>query len=463
MNVAWLAILYGILACGVYIEHNIHSDNTTTELPSLFHFYRKQSAISLSKAGLTTAGRFKVEAAVLYMGIEYLQTNDSKVGISSLVGLASRLAMLMGYHRSAHLFNPPLTVFEAEMRRRTWLMLSVSDSVMAYQSGLPRAIYPGVGDTTHPRNLLDQDIDPETVVLPEPRHGFDSTQSISFLVAIDNILSIATEITDACSKGNIPLDMTVNLGQKLLAARESIPEELRVSVRGSESRDYNGIMQHDLEMVYQRSRCMLYRQYLATNPVNSHYQEFKWACVDAARRVLEQQCVLFQDVLPKPQNRRLVWFGSSISISDCLTAAMVVCLEVIDQSKTSRAFPGLTRNDLTALMHRTCMSLQNAPRWSAEVEQAASVLATVLDKMRHLLIRENNNGAQCHAPVISETFSDSTPFNLPIGPPVNSFIASELHSSHLIGSLNIENPVEMFDWVCSLPYKLKLAADIHTI
>ncbi|KAL4951708.1 hypothetical protein BDW69DRAFT_169427 [Aspergillus filifer] len=58
-------------------------------------------------------------------------------------------------------------------------------------------------------------------------------------------------------------------------------------------------------MIYQRSRCILHRQHLTSPPatLNSQYLHSHLQCIDAARRVLEQQALLFQEALYSPRNR----------------------------------------------------------------------------------------------------------------------------------------------------------------
>ncbi|OGM47170.1 hypothetical protein ABOM_003970 [Aspergillus bombycis] len=101
----------------------------------------------------------------------------------------------MGYQP----YQSQISSFEAEMRRRAWLLLLVIDSVVSGQTGLPRVIYPGVGDVTRPRNLLDEDFGPNTDVLPPSRPENQIDSSITYLLAMEQMLAITGEVTDAAS------------------------------------------------------------------------------------------------------------------------------------------------------------------------------------------------------------------------------------------------------------------------
>ncbi|UDD64477.1 hypothetical protein AFCA_011714 [Aspergillus flavus] len=440
---AWLALLYGVLSCGAWIEKTMNPVMVESELPDLFHYLREKCAVSIAKSDLTAPGCYKVEAALMYMGIEYLGSNNSKTGVSILLGIISRLAIMMGYHRSTHLYHPPLRPFEVEMRRRCWLLLSVTDSIVALQSGLPRVIYQGLGDFTRPRNLLYEDLDPTMSSLPPSRPETETPSCIMYMLALDDMLSVANEITDITSKGAITPERTIGLDQELKATRDRLPGALRMPLlkKAPEAQSDITIMQHTLEMIYQRSRCILHRQYLVSPQPTDIYRAFRWACVDAARCVLEYQCELFQDVLRSLGNRQRVWFGASRSVSDCLTAAMVICLDVINESKAAQPFSESTRTELIQLLHKTYLSLKDTPRPSVEIAKAAERVATMLCQMGHAV---TEGGLRCSQPAAAVASQ------LPNYQLADHTAAPEEGASFPYTAfedfLNGDNPLELFDW-----------------
>ncbi|RAK81699.1 fungal specific transcription factor domain-containing protein [Aspergillus fijiensis CBS 313.89] len=419
---AWLALLYSVLACGVWIEHFLDPILAYSEVPQSFYALREKSAVALSKSDLTVPGRFKVEAMLIYLGIEYLQSNESKTGVSILLGIVSRLATMMGYHQSAHLCHPPLLAFEAEMRCRAWLLLSVIDNVVASQTGLPRVMYQGLTNSARPRNLLDDDFNSTMSVLPSSRSTTGTLSHVVYMLALDDLYSVANEIADLAAKGPISPDSTARLGQQLEALRNGLP----------------------CSLLYQRSRCILHRQYLISSESNPSFDAFRWACVDAARCVLEQQCLLFQEALHGPRNRKRVWFGASRSVSDCLTAAMVICLEVINRTKVSSQ-PSLTSDASTELVHilqRTYFNLKQTPKSPIEITKAAEILATMLGRMGHAVTWNSDS---------DETRPSTDPSNPKISDPQFQEITppSGLLSSPWLVFDNLvhgDSPFEMFDW-----------------
>ncbi|GMF80666.1 unnamed protein product [Aspergillus oryzae] len=431
-----------------------------SELPDLFHDLREKCAVSIAKSDLTAPGCYKVEAALMYMGIEYLGSNNSKTGVSILLGIISRLAIMMGYHRSTHLYHPPLRPFEVEMRRRCWLLLSVTDSIVALQSGLPRVIYQGLGDFTRPRNLLYEDLDPAMSILPPSRPETETPSRIMYMLALDDMLSVANEITDITSKGAITPERTICLDQELKTTRDRLPGALRMPLltKAQEAQSDITIMQHTLEMIYQRSRCILHRQYLVSPQPTDIYRAFRWACVDAARCVLEYQCELFQDVLRSPGNRQRVWFGASRSVSDCLTAAMVICLDVINESKAAQPFSKSTRTELIQLLHKTYLSLKDTPRPSVEIAKAAERVATMLYQMGHAVTEGELRCSQPAAAVASQ---------LPNSQLADHTAAPEEGASFPYTAfedfLNGDNPLELFDWVCLVSLKAQRLGSLNPL
>ncbi|KAE8138915.1 hypothetical protein BDV38DRAFT_291652 [Aspergillus pseudotamarii] len=376
---SWLALLYGVLSCAVYIQHIMNPAVSECGLPGTFQKYRMNCAVALAKSNLVVPGRYKVEAAIMYLGIEYLQSNTLKSGISMLVGIVSRLAITMGYHRDPQPYQPQISSFEAEMRRRAWLVLLVTDSIVSRQTGLPRVIYPGVGDVTRPRNLLDEDFGPHTRALPPSRPEDQIDSNITYMLAMEQMLAVAGEVTNTASGFTLEPKRTLELNHQLERIRDQLPQAFRMLPPGTiVSDDATVIQKYGLEMIYQHARCVLHRQYLVTPRSEGQHQAFRWACVDAARQILALQSELFQGVLGKPRNRQRVWFGASRSISDCMTAAMVICLEVINQSQRSQYPHGTVRGELIQLLRTSYTSWKFSLRPSLETMKAADIVATML-------------------------------------------------------------------------------------
>ncbi|KAL4902287.1 hypothetical protein BDW74DRAFT_186864 [Aspergillus multicolor] len=445
---AWLALLYGVLACGMWIQRFVGS-STNHDLPEAFHAMRESCAVALSKSDLTVPGRFKVEAALMCLGVEYLRFDDSKTGVSILLGIVSRLAIMMGYHQPGHLCRPPPSPFDAEMRSRAWLLLSVIDHVVASQTGLPRVVYHGLANVSRPRNPLDADLHPTMPALPPSRSASETASRIVYMLAVDDLHQIANEIADLAAQGPISRESTVSLGQQLEAWKAGLPRPLRLPVpEGPAAQPSALVMQRTLEIVYQRSRCILHRQYLVSAPLDPDAKRFRLACVDAARCVLEQQGLLFHEGLHNPRHKRRAWFGTSRTVSDCLTAAMVICVEVItdsgaDNPRTSTESTPIA--GLINLLHQTYQSLDLTSSPSAETAKAAEIIATMLRRMGKTVSNFTHSDTGPHSPA---------PHRITISP--DARVAESVAPSELTGPspiwsafddfMNAEMDSEVFDW-----------------
>ncbi|OJI88426.1 hypothetical protein ASPTUDRAFT_919642 [Aspergillus tubingensis CBS 134.48] len=427
--VAWIALLYSILSCGIYIQHTADPKVSSLDLPRAFYVYQIMS-------NFATPGLYKVEASILYLGIEYLQSNDHKTGLPMLLSIVSRLAIMMGYHRDPQLYHLQISSFEAEMRRRAWLVLITIDSVLAWHTGLPRVISQSLGDVRRPRNLLDSDFGPETTVLPPSRPADEVASNIVYMSAMEQMLSVANEVGDKASHPSLLPERTLELNVKLENTKSRLPSILQLQspeIRASD--DETVIKQYCLEITYQRARCILHRHYLTALYPEPH-RGLRSVCVDAARQVLTLYSELFQ-VLAKTHNQQLAWFGASRSNSDCLTAAMVISLEVITQSKNGRTVGITPQADLIELLKASQISWRSSPRPSSETLKAAGIIGTMLDLLGYggagpLLASYGAQEGQQNHRESTETFLRSP---------------SMMHDI-----LTGDSALEMFDWVrCTAP------------
>ncbi|RAH53834.1 hypothetical protein BO85DRAFT_380882 [Aspergillus piperis CBS 112811] len=429
--VAWIALLYSTLSCGIYIQHTGDPKVSSLDLPRAFYVYRNNGAVALAKSNFATPGLYKVEASILYLGIEYLQSNDYKTGLPMLLSIVSRLAIMMGYHRDPQLYHLQISSFEAEMRRRAWLVLITIDSILAWHTGLPRVISQSLGDVRRPMNLLDSDFGPETTVLPPSRPADEVASNIVYMSAMEQMLSVANEVGDMASHPSLLPERTLELNMKLENTKSRLPSILQLqSPETRASDDETVIKQYCLEITYQRARCILHRHYLTALYPELH-KGLRSVCVDAAQQVLTLNSELFQ-VLTKTHNQQLAWFGASRSNSDCLTAAMVISLEVITQSKNGRTVGITPQADLIELLKASQISWRSSPRPTSETLKAAGIIGTMLDLLGYggpgpLLASYGAQEGQQNHRESTETFLRSP---------------SMMHDI-----LTGDSALEMFDWV----------------
>lgn len=155
--------------------------------------------------------------------MEYIRSNDTRLGCWILLGIVLRIAQRKGYHCEPSNF-PRISPFQAEMRRRVWVVISQLDVVGSAQIGLPRMIEESQCDLAEPRNLLDEDFNANMAGLPRDRPNTFQTVTL-YLTAKSRIVSIFGMICDlTTSTEPVPYVGFMRLDKMLDDAYRSIPQ-----------------------------------------------------------------------------------------------------------------------------------------------------------------------------------------------------------------------------------------------
>lgn len=297
--------------------------------------YRTCTAQCLVLANYTTPGKYKLETLLLYSGTEFLRTGDTQIGSSILGGVIARLAMHMGYHRDSKPYQN-LSVFEGEMRRRVWALIWQGDHLISFQVGLPKIIPDLQCDTGLPHNLLDEDFDETTKALPSPRPMAERTP-VTYAIVKSKLMSVFGRIAErSYSTTDTKHEEVTQLDEQLQNAHGALPAFLRIRTMNMSIMDpADLIMQrYNLELLYQKARCVLHRRYLVIYRSDLRYAYSRWSCVDAATQILRHQNDIYHETQPGGQLHRDRWFVTSLTSHDFLLAAMILCLEL--SSKTEQ-------------------------------------------------------------------------------------------------------------------------------
>lgn len=427
------------------MDHTTDSNVAGLSLPSDFEFYRVQSAAFLAKSDIAIPGKYKVEAAVVYLGMEYVRTANLKTDVSVLLGLVSRLAIVSGYHRDTQIYDQS-TPFEAEMRRRVWLTLLVTDCVVAYETGLPRAMPSALGDAKRPRNLLDEDFDPFTLDLPPARIATKACNRMIYMEKMNAILSMAADIADSATSLASQPETVAKLCEQLNAIRDSIPTVLRIASTGSSITDEKmAIWRSNLEMTYQRTCCVLHRPFLTKRSMDYQTQFFRETCISAAKRILELENEIFQVYSRKTSNRHRIWFGASRCVSDGLTAAMVICLELVYRREGEGSTNPVTSDQLIQLLKSLYTSWKCAPRISFEFDAATKILAVMLRRLG-IYSQDRSRDEAGSSRQMDFYTSDVTPLETcPTYDVEDENLASSQNAIYEL--LSLDTMEDLFDWV----------------
>lgn len=275
-----------------------------------------------------------METLILSVAMEILRSTDNHLGPSVLLSLATRLAVHAGYHRDSRHY-PEISVFDGEMRRRVWTILSLLDHYISLQAGLPPTTVQTRSDTEEPRNLTDEDLDPTAIALPPARPSSEQT-AILFPVTLNKIMfADADIISKVCSVKGVPYQEVLRLDGKLKELHAAIPLPLKFRPLTESIADSpNTIMdRYNIELMYQKARCDLHRRYLAQHRRDPAYAYSRRDCLDAARAVLQHQSDIFEASSSGGQLGYTSFFFSPIVAVHFRSAAMIISLEISCQSR----------------------------------------------------------------------------------------------------------------------------------
>lgn len=296
---------------------------------SVCDLFRIRAAHALALDDITKPGKWKVEAMILYFGIEYLRLSDAQRGTSILMTMTVRLAMHMGLHRDP-LHYKELSIFECEMRRRLWTLLVEIDLLVAFQFGLPANVQRQFFDTKLPRNILDEDFNEATTEWPPERPQTERTPALYTIVKSRVVVVFGDILSTVTSRDSPTYGEVRRLDKKLQEAHEAIPPILKVA-RFDLSKDVpvDVIMQRLwIELMYQKARIVLHRRYFTVARRDSRYEYSHQACLHASEKILEYQFEIHNEMMHGGRLSKERWFLSSLSTHDFLLANMMLALEM---------------------------------------------------------------------------------------------------------------------------------------
>lgn len=387
-------MLYGILLGGTFLymgSQDAMPDGLGNPVVALQTFQKRSTECLIMSNYATAPTSFTIEALLLNVQGEFALRPKTPIGPWLLAGIVTRLAMRMGYHRDPDHY-PQISPFQGEMRRRVWASISQLDTLSSYQLGLPSIIQESHCDTRLPRNFLDEDLDSSTTELPAPRSDAELTP-ISYIIAKGRLLAVFRSFFNHVSTVRMAAYGDIMaLDQRLREAHSAIPARLRiVRLEDSITTPPNLLIRrYNLELVFQKSRCILHRHHMTEAYNNPKYAYSRLSCIEAAMTLLGHQAKIYEEVQVGGRLYRDKWFLSSLEHNDFLLAAMIVCLELSSRLKghpeesggvTEHGLLTYSRADMvSALQTARVFWTEFSPR-SAEALQASTVLGVMLDKV----------------------------------------------------------------------------------
>jgi hypothetical protein len=343
----------------------------------------------------TKSSQYTLETMVLYVHGEYNSRWDAEFGLWVVTGIIVRLAMRMGYHRDPSNY-PGLTPFQGEMRRRIWCFVRQMDIMFSFQIALPSCIRTTDCDASLPRNIFEDEFGPDSRVLPPARPNTEPTP-ISYLIYKSQVIFELGEILEkinSASGKSVAYDEILQTDNRLRELKKNMAPHLRLCPIEEYAHDPATLLMQrfTLDIIWQKTMCVLHRKYITRARDNPRYAHSRRAGVDASMEILRHQAKLHREAQPDGRLRSMKWFISSITRSDYLLGAMIVCLDLHYDSvaESSPEKPANCDRYFWTPAQKADMlaSLETSQRiWKESVEtsmsayKAAEVLGLILEKL----------------------------------------------------------------------------------
>lgn len=377
----WISILFSILGSGALL-----AKAKLTNEPGLLQsieepaFYLGISARCLVTGKYLDCKPGSVEAILQHAHSRNMQRQDEDRVLWALYALAVRMAQLQGYHRDPSKLPTPMSPFECEMRRRTWFMIQAADLLVALHSGLPPIIYESLTDTEHPVNLLDEDFDEDTAVLPPGRPPTDPTPILAYISKSELAVILRRVMVHALAVKRPPYEETLRLSDQLQAWHNSQPACLRIrSIRSTSFTDANYTIMHRimLELMYRKCLCVLHRPYLTEHKDDPTYDRSRRICREAALAMLEMHIELDYEVSVQGRMYEDRFMVSNLTLHHFLIASTVVCVDLTESNDLQPA----ERQVCKGILQRSHDVWAARSAYSSDARHATKILRAVLNRI----------------------------------------------------------------------------------
>lgn len=390
--IVWIGALYAIMSLAMqgYEKVGDEPPEWKGKTQMLASEYRTRTVQCLVLSDYTKPVKYTLETLLLYVHGEHTSRMDADVGIWSVIAVIIRLAMRQGYHRDSRHF-PGLSPFQGEMRRRVWAWLRMADVMFSFQLALPGMIKSLDCDTELPRNLSDEQLYEDMKELPPARPDDESTTML-YMVTKTRLCIIFGEAIEQVNSvvAQTGYDRVMALDNRLREFHSTLPPSLRLRPLEESLSDPARVLmeRYTLDILYQKAICVLHRKYLARARSHSRYAHSRRACVEAGMQILRHHATLHRESQIGGRMRAVRWHVSSLTKSDYLLGAMIVCLDLhyddIAESNATDPFfwTASQRKDMYEALENSRSIFALSAETSMESFKASRILTIMLDKLR---------------------------------------------------------------------------------
>jgi hypothetical protein len=336
-SLCWLSILFSIMfmAGKLAIARGQHAPSglcSTKQAGAL-----RMAAKCLVAGHYLTAQPYSVEALLFHFHCIYALHADPDMQPWPILTMATRLAQKMGYHRDPkHLSS--ISPFESEMRRRAWYYIEIFDMTMSAHQGIPAMINEDECDVQFPINLLDEDFDEDTVVMPPPRSNTTHIPMLFFTCKAEALRLLRPVVRHSLSSRRYDLGETNRLHESLERGRHNVPPSLRIRTIAETSfvdQDYLIMQRFMLELQFLKGFCILHRPFLGYKKDDPAFDKSREICVNSALRQLNLQTDYYEALQPQGRLYQSRWMFTNITLHEQFAAAMIICLD-LNESRSQR-------------------------------------------------------------------------------------------------------------------------------
>ncbi|KAK8097149.1 hypothetical protein PG999_013093 [Apiospora kogelbergensis] len=337
-SIMWVGLVYSMLCLAMLSYHKVGDEPPEWKGRSLelAAEYRLRTVQCLVVADYTKPVEYTVETMMLYLFGEWSSRWDADLGLWLIAALITRVAFRMGYHRDAEWF-PSITPFQGEMRRRTWALIRMSDTMFSHQVSLPTMIYDHSTDTKLPHNLFDEEFGQDTKILPPARPPNEPTP-IAYMIAKSKLTIEFGSILQAVTRVGKPVsyDEILVHDRKLRDIMDELPPHLRVQPLESSHDPVKLIVaRYNVAMLYNRIMCMLHRKHLLRARQNPRYAHSRRAAVEASLETLKSlRTIHYECQVVNGRLRSMTWFVQSCA-KEALLPTMLVALELHHENQAT--------------------------------------------------------------------------------------------------------------------------------
>ena len=375
----WISMLFSVLWTTLYFGP---SKRESTNQVSFF----SKAGQALVAGGYHKARPYSADAALLYALCSfYMSKQEGDTDCWLIMGIATRLAVKMGYHRDPkHLLN--ISPFEGEMRRRCFFLLDAFDVLLSNQYGLPAILQEEDCDTETPRNLRDEDLEEDCGSLPSSRPSTEATPMLYFCFKSRFAKAHKRAIRHALALERTPYATTLQLDAELHANDADVPRSLQMASLDELLLDqpWQTLQRMHIKFQYLRSLCVLHRKYLSQGRTNPECAYSRKICIDASLQLLRYQADIY---LASRSGGRFFENKSMLSMltqHHFLLAAMIICLDLYEchDQKVS-----LSPEDLESQIRKhDALTMSNEvwksrSQFSRDAQRAAIVVSNMLSRV----------------------------------------------------------------------------------